>query len=68
MTVQPVDVATRRPPTPSSNIPDVPNEPLPSFNAPVLYLPVADTSNKDLARRLAIAERILAKSQYYEVP
>ena len=27
----------------------------------------ADTSNKDLARRLAIAERILAKSQYYEV-
>jgi hypothetical protein len=28
---------------------------------------VADTSNKDLARRLAIAERILAKSQYYEV-
>ena len=27
----------------------------------------ADTGNKDLARRLAIAERILAKSQYYEV-
>ena len=26
-----------------------------------------DTGNKDLARRLAIAERILAKSQYYEV-
>ena len=27
----------------------------------------ADTSNKELARRLAIAERILAKSHYYEV-
>lgn len=27
----------------------------------------ADTGNKDLARRLAIAERVLAKSHYYEV-
>ena len=27
----------------------------------------ADTGNKDLARRLAIAERVLAKSRYYEV-
>ncbi len=27
----------------------------------------ADTGNKDLARRLAVAERILAKSQYYDV-
>ena len=28
---------------------------------------VANTANKDLARRLAIAERVLAKSHYYEV-
>ena len=27
----------------------------------------ADTGNRDLARRLAIAERVLAKSHYYEV-